>query len=190
LPRQCPLVDAASAKVVAAETSTGGTSSSIPAAEDVNTGGFRLINHSVRIAAYRSPFAIGHNHCRAWKRDQVFGHGGSSWELTAVVKRLCGVTPKLTCKRVRQERAQRAFQKIARQVQRSLGAGPPGCLIYASGWWPRRGRARPLYETAAAGRPRRCVPRRGARSGEHWEASEQRIATTRLAGQRSHSRLR
>jgi hypothetical protein len=45
------------------------------AAEDVNTGGFRLINHSVRVAAYRSPFAIGHNHCRAWKRDQVFGHG-------------------------------------------------------------------------------------------------------------------
>src|SRR5258707_12228410 len=45
------------------------------AAEDVNTGGFRLINHSVRVTAYRSPLAIGHNHCRAWKGDQVLGHG-------------------------------------------------------------------------------------------------------------------
>jgi hypothetical protein len=27
------------------------------------------------VAAYRTPFAIGHNHCPDRKRDQVFGHG-------------------------------------------------------------------------------------------------------------------
>ena len=37
------------------------------AADDVNTGGSRLIDHGVRVAADRSPFDIGHDHRRAWK---------------------------------------------------------------------------------------------------------------------------
>jgi hypothetical protein len=32
----------------------------------------------VCVAAHRSPFAIGHNHRRAWKRDQVLCQGAPS----------------------------------------------------------------------------------------------------------------
>jgi hypothetical protein len=32
----------------------------------------------VCVAAHRAPFGIGHNHRRAWKRDQVLGHGAPS----------------------------------------------------------------------------------------------------------------
>src|SRR3954469_17646286 len=60
------------------------------AAEDVNTGGFRLIHHSVRVAAYRFPFAVGYNHCRAWKEIRYLAMV-VSWELTAVVNRVCGL---------------------------------------------------------------------------------------------------
>src|SRR6185312_6253392 len=48
------------------------------AAENVNTSGLRLIDHSVRVASHRFPFAIGDDHRSAWKGDQVFGHGARS----------------------------------------------------------------------------------------------------------------
>src|SRR5258706_5753924 len=45
------------------------------AAEDINAGGFRLIDHRVSVAAYRLPLAVGHDHRRAGKGNQILGHG-------------------------------------------------------------------------------------------------------------------
>ena len=48
------------------------------AGEDVNTGRFRLIHHSMRITAYRCPRNLRHHHRRARKRDQILAHGAGS----------------------------------------------------------------------------------------------------------------
>jgi hypothetical protein len=37
------------------------------AADDINAGGFRLIDHRVSVTAYRLPLAVWHNHRRAGK---------------------------------------------------------------------------------------------------------------------------
>ena len=52
-----------------------------------------LIDHSLCVAARRFPFAIGHYHRRAWKRDQVHGQGaedaGSEGSDAIVLRHAC-----------------------------------------------------------------------------------------------------
>src|SRR5262249_29512860 len=64
------------------------------AAEDVDASGLRLVDHGVRIAAHRLPFAVGHDHRRAGEGAQVLGHGVLAffWILMSIVKRVCGRT--------------------------------------------------------------------------------------------------
>ena len=63
------------------------------AAEDVDAGGFRLVDHGVRVATHRLPLAFGHDHRSAGKGDQVLGDGAISfWRLMSVVERVCGLT--------------------------------------------------------------------------------------------------
>jgi len=55
------------------------------ATEDINAGGFRLVDHRVSVAAYRLQLAVGPNHRRAGKGNEILGHG-ILWELRSVAR--------------------------------------------------------------------------------------------------------